>query len=601
MGVPSLFAWWAKHYRNRILSTDYMNFYVNGSNKTKKLYLDFNGAIHPAVRTDPDLSRSDMNEAVILYLINILAYVKPDAVYIAIDGVAPAAKMAQQRDRRYKSAKESKSVRDITIKQGGDINDVSVDFNMISPGTVFMYELQMYLNNKIKTLSKPGQIWEKYTFTLNGAGIPGEGEHKIMDDIRKNRKNGINDFCLIYGLDADLLFLTNINCPDAVLVRENVQFRGRDNTEYFDDVKYPYLYLSVQELHDIVIDTLTPYTCVRKLTNLGFKNDIIRPSDVHDLCANVKWYQDTPENHHRLILDYAYICFFLGNDFIPHMPSLRIRNGSLNDIIVIYKKVCWALGSFFVNKDGKSINRLFMKEFLAELEYIEEELLEQLNITRLRSISSFNRRLEQMPPLKQELERFKYIEDRYTDTICGGTPGWNNRYYNYYHDIEYKGEKSFRKLVLPICQNFIDMTIWVLQYYQGLHSNWSKLYLYDAAPTLHNMYKYFDDLITDVIIDDDQPVSPYVQLMSILPPESSELLPGPLSVYMTDPYYNLHYMYPVSVEFVLQGNRFLYECKTKMPSIDREELHQVVDYVTSKDMLTKEELERNKIHNILLF
>ena len=58
----------------------------------------------------------DMNQAVADYLDQIVGFVKPTStVYIAIDGVAPRAKMEQQKDRRYKSVKLSKARR--TIQQ----------------------------------------------------------------------------------------------------------------------------------------------------------------------------------------------------------------------------------------------------------------------------------------------------------------------------------------------------------------------------------------------------------------------------------------------------------------------------------------------------
>lgn len=574
MGVPSFFAWLAKHYSDILLKTSRSEICQAG--RKTKLYLDFNGAIHPAIRTDPNLSRADMNEAVIRSLTSILEYIKPDAVYIAIDGVAPAAKMDQQRDRRYKSAKESQSIREINIRHGEKVRDDPVDFNMISPGTEFMDNLQEFLVSQITELTGPGGIWRQYQFTLEGANIPGEGEHKIMTDIRANREKGIMENCLIYGLDADLLFLSIINCPDAVLVRENVYFKNREQTEFYDSEKYPYIYLDVSVLREKIVETLSPYTDVKTLGQMGFKHDIIRPRDVPALCANTWWYD--PAHSQRLILDYAYICFFLGNDFVPHLPCLRIRNGSLNDIIVIYKKVAWTLGGFLVKEDGSSLHPQFLKEFLAEVAYVEDQLLEQQTHDRLRSIDSFNRRLNGMAPLKRDLEKYGYIEDTYADTIRGGTPGWQTRYYNYYHNMNYRSgnPKDYKRRVLPICQSYIDMTRWVLGYYQGNHTNWSWHYPYDAAPTTADLYDFYEDLDLDTAIPADAPVSPYEQLMSILPPESAGLLPPPLADYMVNPHSELHHMYPIAVKFVLEGNKFRHECKARLPLVDRHSISEIV-------------------------
>lgn len=578
MGVPSFFAWLAKHYSNILLKTSRTEICQAG--RKTKLYLDFNGAIHPAIRTDPHLGRTDMNEAISKYLTAILDYIKPDSVYIAIDGVAPAAKMDQQRDRRYKSAKEAPCLREIHIRHGEKVRDDPVDFNMISPGTEFMETLQDFLVNRITELTKPGGIWQQYEFTLDGACIAGEGEHKIMANIRANRERGIMENCLIYGLDADLLFLSVINCPDAVLVRENVYFKNREQTEFYDSEKYPYIYLDVSVLRDKIVETLSPHTDVTGLKRMGFKCDLIRPRDVAALCANTWWFKrDDSENARRLILDYAYICFFLGNDFVPHLPALRIRNGSLNDIIVIYKKVAWTLGTFLVKEDGINVNPQFLKEFLAELAFIENQLLEQQSQERLRSIDNFNRKLNGMSPLKRDLEKYNYVEDTYSDTVQGGTPGWEARYYNYYHCMNYRSgnQRDYRRRVVPICQSYIDMTRWVLGYYQGNHQNWSWHYPYDAAPIAADLYNFYDELNLETPIPPDSPVSPYEQLMSILPPESAGLLPPPLADYMVNPHSELHHMYPITVKFIMEGNRFRHECKARLPMVDRQAISRIVN------------------------
>ena len=64
-----------------------------------------------------------------------------DLIYIAIDGIAPASKMKQQRQRRYKSALERKYS-----------SDHSWNTNAISPGTYFMSKLNLSLKAFIKTL-----------------------------------------------------------------------------------------------------------------------------------------------------------------------------------------------------------------------------------------------------------------------------------------------------------------------------------------------------------------------------------------------------------------------------------------------------------------
>src|SRR5438552_342261 len=118
MGIPSYFNWLVKHFEDDIISNDCPFEVIH------HLYLDFNGGIHPAARSKPENSLEEMYDAILKYLNYLIEVVQPaEAIYIAIDGVAPAAKMKQQRIRRYKSIKEVAEVNQLKRAYGVDVNE----------------------------------------------------------------------------------------------------------------------------------------------------------------------------------------------------------------------------------------------------------------------------------------------------------------------------------------------------------------------------------------------------------------------------------------------------------------------------------------------
>lgn len=590
MGVPSFFAWWASRYPDRILFRALpWKKMASKQRKSTVLYLDFNGAIHPAVRTDQTLEYAAMPAAVCEYLIQIIKYVDPDEVWIAIDGVAPVAKMAQQRERRFKSAKEAKYKRDLATKCNEPMREESIDFNMISPATVFMSELETFLQEQITRNTQVGGCWHGIKFTLSGSCVPGEGEHKIMHEIRSRRSRGIYENNCIYGLDADLLFLALLNDPKCMIVRENVQFRLREELG-FDPKIYPYIYLDVHGLYTCICQLLDPICRLPDLTKMKFDynkfvEEVIDVEDYHDTYYNPE--RDTD----RLIRDYVFICFLLGNDFLPRLPCLKIRNGSLNDLIVLYKLVSWKLGDFLIGED-LTVNYRFMRYLIGSIANLEDQYMIDMAERRERDIGRFKFRLMGKTPYQQAVEEFDYVENQYTDIIMGGTTDWRKRYYEYHIGLRYRNAKEFQRQLFPMCEAYIEGMNWILQYYTGWHNNWTWHYPYDASPTALDLFHSIADMEgLTYDFSDEQPVEPFVQLLSILPPESARLLPPTLQPLMTDRDSPIHYMYPLKITLSLIGNKFWHECKPRMPIVDHQLLRDVVH--AKLKYMTNSERKRN--------
>ena len=73
----------------------------------------------------------------------------------------------------------------------------------------------------------------------------------------------------------------------------------------------------------------------------------------------------------RVIDDFVLLCFLVGNDFLPHLPSLQIREGALDAIMVIYKNLLPSTG--FLTENGK-IDFTRLDVLFKDISKLEEEL-----------------------------------------------------------------------------------------------------------------------------------------------------------------------------------------------------------------------------------
>ena len=198
MGIPYYFYHLTKKYRNII---------INELPTDIQIYaIDFNGIIHPEAHKDLN---NPNKEQLFINLWNKINHYNdtfnPDKMLICIDGVAPLAKIIQQRKRRYLYIYKNKI----------DEIDVKWDTNAISTGTQFMDNLDEFIQMKIEKENKT-------SFILNGSKTEGEGEHKIFNYFKN-----IDDSksIIINGLDADLIILSLISgLSNIYLMRENKDY-----------------------------------------------------------------------------------------------------------------------------------------------------------------------------------------------------------------------------------------------------------------------------------------------------------------------------------------------------------------------------------------
>ncbi|CCG80728.1 5'-_3' exoribonculease Dhp1 [Taphrina deformans PYCC 5710] len=409
MGVPALFRFLSRKYPKIVspvreaptkdangddIQVDISQPNPNGE-EFDNLYLDMNGIVHPCSHPEdrpPPKNEDEIMMEIFRYTDRIMAMVRPrKLLMIAVDGVAPRAKMNQQRSRRFRSAQEAEekekkkeeAIAEI-VNAGGTAPDESEDdkpwdSNVITPGTPFMdilaASLRYWVQYKLNT--DPG--WKDIKIIISDASVPGEGEHKIMEFIRSQRidpRHDPNTKHVIYGLDADLIMLgLATHEPYFRVLREDVFFQQNNGGCRNCGEKGHFASECTTIVEKKVPDKNAPPKPFIWL-NVAVLREYLEV-ELH-IPGQV-----VPFDLERAIDDWVFFIFFVGNDFLPHLPSLDIREGAIDALLALWKKNLDIQGGYITCDGSLNLQRAqFMLDGLAEQ---EEEIFRRRQQTEERN------------------------------------------------------------------------------------------------------------------------------------------------------------------------------------------------------------------------
>ena len=181
MGIPSYFSYIIKNYSNIIRNCKQI---ANESVCFQYLYMDCNSIIYDEFRKLEEeiakdiISVEDLEKVLIQKIVSKIGayidFIGPEKlVYIAFDGVAPFAKMNQQRNRRHKNG----IIKHIQGHISKDFKPSVWSTSNITPGTPFMNELSSKIKKSFANLESHFNVKE---IIVSGSDSPGEGEHKMF-------------------------------------------------------------------------------------------------------------------------------------------------------------------------------------------------------------------------------------------------------------------------------------------------------------------------------------------------------------------------------------------------------------------------------------
>jgi 5'-3' exoribonuclease 1 len=540
MGIPSYFSYIVKNHPSIIKK------YVKDVLKVDNLYLDCNSIIYDAYsKMEFDkLTESiaiSIIRRVIIKIEEYISTIQPSqTVIIAFDGVAPVAKLEQQRSRRYKSWYQNEISRLIYKKEKADPWNTTA----ITPGTNFMSELNQMVHNYFNK-----EICIKYNvkeILVSGSNKIGEGEHKLFSYIRLHKDKHLSETTIIYGLDADLIMLS-INhlpvCPNIYLFRETPHFIQSIDSSLEPESNY---YLDIPE----------------------FTLELIKyMNNEKDL---------SPQQQKNKVYDYIFLCFFLGNDFLPHFPALNIRTGGVDKMINAYKAT---IGESNLNlTDGKIIFWENVRKLIQQLVLQEEEFI-------IIEHRSRNKKEKYRQPDSTPEEKFKNFEltpifEREMEHFINPVkPNWQYRYYRGLFGLKSDSNDEQKR---EIAINYLQGLEWTMKYYTSGCPDWRWRYKFNYPPLLQDLIKFVPLYNKEFVpFLPPNPVSEIVQLCYVLPRTSLNLLPSKLYFELIRKY---DHWYKGNCDFVWAYCRYFWESHVEMNEIDINELEKFIE--NNKHFLT---------------
>mmetsp|Transcript_71114 Transcript_71114/g.126046 ORF Transcript_71114/g.126046 Transcript_71114/m.126046 type:complete len:780 (+) Transcript_71114:81-2420(+) len=593
MGVPSFFRW---------LTTSYPQ--INGEllqgrdteEWVDNFYLDMNGIIHGCTHGDQMDKKAKTMRGMVNTMLNyterLIKIVEPrKVVYLAIDGVAPRAKMNQQRMRRYRAAR-SLEIAQRKAKEGVAVDTAETfNSNCITPGTIFLQEVGKCYEDWIQDKMANDPFFQNGpTIIFSGSDVIGEGEHKIMDFIRRGQRSGeFNNetrHCM-YGLDADLIFLSLCtHAPKFCLLRERQKFQkgryaprradgsiARSPGKFGAQDSNDFIWLEIETLRRIVETTMRPSMALEFLyNNESFHKNLTDLADQQDFESLVAVDRENAKLFvgERLVDDFVFMCMLIGNDFLPGLGNLKINEGAIDDMVKVYSRII-ATNGYLVDK--RTINMKAFERFMAELSEGEHKVYD-----RKRRELVQTRKLQMKSPISPFNNTREYKREHYLNKF-GLHPADRQRRQN-------------------LNQYFLEGLSWCLAYYHDGCCSWEWYYPDFYAPVgsdLQNLSQY------EIRIEKGKPFQPLVQLLSVLPPYSSDLLPPEYGKLMTSPTSPVIDAYPSSFQLDFDGHQHDWEAVALLPFIDAPRLLKAVKAIDDSGILTEAERKRNVLGSDLYF
>jgi 5'-3' exonuclease len=301
----------------------------------------------------------------IIEYINYILYISVDTekikkIFISIDGIPQMSKLVEQKRRKYTSYLISKISKNIfneyknknmlsNIKTLYEENKLAYDKNKFINWSTFMDDI-----NKLLTSIEFDQLIKAQCPNINEivltlGMIPGEGEKKIINHIIKNSNVDKKNY-VVFSPDSDLIILALIGLN---VLSDDSNFniiRHNNNNNSYD-------YIDVKQIGTNI------YEYIKDNKNYIDNN-----------------YEKIDFDRKMILNDVSFIFSMFGNDFIPKIQSLDVRN-DIETLLLAYGKTIRISKSYIIEhcsyKYKYKINYKVLHQFIKMLRDIEYLLMKE--------------------------------------------------------------------------------------------------------------------------------------------------------------------------------------------------------------------------------
>ncbi|KAH7814753.1 putative 5'-3' exoribonuclease 4 [Monocercomonoides exilis] len=478
-------------------------------------------------------------------------------------GVAPMTKVRPQRRGWYLSAFEAVMVEETHSEIEKGKHDLYKD--CVMPGTNLMRKLKKWVKYYAQMRMSTDKAWEGLKVIISGSDVPGEGEHKIISFIRnKRREKGYDpstSHC-IFGRDADLIMLALLTHERNIVILREINGSSNNNPQLGLNhrMKLQFLHINIlreylgmwfkEFMHDDKVDSdnsmnrrfgrereekgrnaldetknvaRTNIKTSEKAQNVpSSQKEVTHASEFSSSTSSSSSTATTSSSSNssskhllsfhfdfeRVLDDFVLLCFLLGNDFIPRIVSLEVCKRAIPKILTAYKEVLPTMHSFLTERGWVTDWGAF-EAICQKLAKEESKTVSDLMFPRMRGNGTRNPSSLQFPSSSDSLSFHSLTEPTQFADLT-----WREMYYKM---------KLHFPLPLPDLREAAEIK-------RSIDDNETANGKDKSSSSFSSSCSSSCDASMDSLypFELSQPLRPFEQLLSVLHPIYSHILPQPL-------------------------------------------------------------------------